>query len=317
MPCILLIDTARVKYDIIMVSIDSIYGEHMNLRDWEYFVAVAEYKHFGKAAEACHVSQPTLSAQLKKLEEYLGVNLVERDNRRVWLTPVGLEMAVRARRLLHEAEGLKQLARSQFNPLAGDIRLGAFPTLAPYYFPQVLPKVKKKLPDLRVFLIEEKTQNLLQQLSQGEIDAALLALPINKDQFDVIPVCKEEFLLAVPSAHPLARRKEIELDELQGQNLMLLDEGHCLREQALSVCQLAGAGENTTFRASSLETLRQMVVSGLGVTLIPAMAVNTAQDGIRYLSFKNPPLREIGLVFRHSDWRLPLWQKLAQVLRAG
>ncbi|MES2604252.1 MAG: LysR substrate-binding domain-containing protein [Pseudomonadota bacterium] len=306
-----------MKYDIIIASIDGIYGEHMNLRDWEYFVAVAEYKHFGKAAEACHVSQPTLSAQLKKLEEYLGVNLVERDNRRVWLTPVGVEMAVRARRLLHEAEGLKQLARSQFNPLAGDIRLGAFPTLAPYFFPQVLPKVKKKLPDLRVFLVEEKTQSLLQQLSQGEIDAALLALPINKDQLDVIPVCKEEFLLAVPSAHPLARRKEIEMDELQGQNIMLLEEGHCLREQALSVCQLAGAGENTTFRASSLETLRQMVVSGLGVTLIPAMAVNNTQDGIRYLSFKNPPLREIGLVFRHSDWRLPLWQKLAQVLRAG
>ncbi len=289
----------------------------MNLRDWEYFVAVADHKHFSKAAEACHVTQPTLSAQLKKLEQYLGVNLVERDNRNVWLTPIGQEMAVRARRMLSEAEGLKQLARSQFNPLAGDIKLGAFPTLAPYFLPLALPKVKKKLPDLRVFLVEEKTQVLLQQLQQGEIDAALLALPINKEQLDVIPVCKEEFLLAVPTAHPLARRKEIELDDLQGQNLMLLDEGHCLREQALSVCQLAGAGENTTFRASSLETLRQMVMSGLGVTLMPAMASNAAHHGIRYLAFKQPPMREIGLVFRRSDWRLPLWQKLAQVLRTG
>ncbi|MFN0002834.1 MAG: LysR substrate-binding domain-containing protein [Pseudohongiellaceae bacterium] len=287
----------------------------MNLRDWEYFVAIAEHKHFGRAAAACHVTQPTLSAQLKKLEHYLGVNLVERDNRRVWLTPVGEEMAVRARRLLNEAEGLKKLARSQFNPLAGDIRLGAFPTLAPYFLPIVLPKVKKKLPDLRVFLVEEKTQLLLQQLQQGELDAVLLAMPISKDKFDVIPVCKEEFLLAVPAAHILARRKQITIEELEGQNLMLLDEGHCLREQALSVCQLSGAGENSTFRASSLETLRQMVISGLGVTLIPAMAVVPDQDGIRYIPFKIPPMREIGLVFRHSDWRLPLWQKLAQVLR--
>jgi LysR family hydrogen peroxide-inducible transcriptional activator len=288
----------------------------MNLRDWEYFIAVADYRHFGKAAEACHVTQPTLSAQLKKLEGYLGVELVERDNRHVWLTPVGQEMALRARRMLQEAEGLKQLARSQFNPLAGDIRLGAFPTLAPYFLPLVLPKVKKKLPELRVFLIEDKTQILLQQLQGGEIDAALLAMPINKEQLDVIPVCKEEFLLAVPTNHQLARRKQITLDELQGQNLMLLEEGHCLREQALSVCQLAGAGENTTFRASSLETLRQMVISGLGVTLMPAMAVNSAQEGIRYLPFEIPPTREIGLVFRRSDWRLPLWQQLAQVLRS-
>jgi LysR family hydrogen peroxide-inducible transcriptional activator len=287
----------------------------MNLRDWEYFIAVADHLHFGKAAAACHVTQPTLSAQLKKLEHYLGVNLVERDHRNVWLTPLGQEMAVRARRMLNEAAGLKQLARSQFNPLAGDIKLGAFPTLAPYFLPLVLPKVKKRLPELRVFLVEDKTQLLLQQLQQGEIDAALLALPISKEQLEVIPICKEEFLLAVPAAHPLARRKQIDLDDLQGQNLMLLDEGHCLREQALSVCQLAGAGENTTFRASSLETLRQMVISGLGVTLMPAMAINKSQDGIRYLAFVTPPVREIGLVFRRSDWRLPLWQKLAQVLR--
>ncbi len=288
----------------------------MNLRDWEYFVAVADHKHFGKAAEACHVTQPTLSAQLKKLEGYLGVSLVERDNRHVCLTPVGQEMAVRARRMLQEAEGLKQLARSQFNPLAGDIRLGAFPTLAPYFLPLVLPKVKKKLPELRVFLIEEKTQTLIHQLQNGEIDAALLAMPAgDKDQFDVIPVCKEEFLLAVPPTHVYARRKQIDIDELQGQNLMLLEEGHCLREQALSVCQLAGAGENTAFRASSLETLRQMVASGLGVTLMPAMAARDSQDGIRYVAFSNPPAREIGLFFRRSDWRMSLWQQLAQVLR--
>jgi LysR family hydrogen peroxide-inducible transcriptional activator len=289
----------------------------MNLRDWEYFVAVADHKHFGKAAEACHVTQPTLSAQLKKLEEYLGVNLVERDNRRVWLTPIGTEMAVRARRLLNEAEGLKQLARSQFSPLAGDIKLGAFPTLAPYFLPQAVPKMKKKLPDLRVFLVEEKTNVLLHQLQQGTLDAALLALPMGKEQVDAIPVYKEDFLLAVPSGHALARRKEIDFDDLQGQDLMLLEEGHCLREQALSVCHLAGAGENSAFRASSLETLRQMVISGLGVTLIPAMAINPAQEGIRYLPFKEPPVREIGLVFRQSDWRLPLWQKLAQVLKSA
>lgn len=287
----------------------------MNLRDWEYFVAVAEHKHFGKAAQACHVSQPTLSAQLKKLEQYLGVELVERDNRRVWLTPVGQEMAVRARRLLNEAEGLKQLARSQFNPLAGDIRLGAFPTLAPYFFPLVLAKVKKNLAELRVYLVEEKTQTLLAQLQRGEIDAALLALPVGSDAVDAIPVFREAFWLAVPSSHSLAKRKHVDLADLQGQPLMLLEEGHCLREQALSLCSMAGAGEESAFRASSLETLRQMVVGGLGVTLMPELASHVEQPGIRYVPFATPPEREIALVFRRSDWRLPLWQKLAQVLK--
>lgn len=288
----------------------------MNLRDWEYFVAVAELKHFGKAAEACHVSQPTLSAQLKKLEQYLGVNMVERDSKRVWLTPIGEEMAVRARRLLAEAQGLKQLARSQHNPLAGDIRLGAFPTLAPYLLPLVLPRVKKKLPDLRVFLVEDKTPNLLQMLQQGSIDAALLALPLANTLLDAIPLHKEDFLLAVPAGHPLGRRKQVSIEDLHDQQLMLLEEGHCLREQALSVCQLAGADENTTFRASSLETLQQMVIGGLGITLVPKLAMKKETQGIHYIPFQQAPQREIALVFRRSDWRMKLWQALSQVLRS-
>jgi LysR family transcriptional regulator, hydrogen peroxide-inducible genes activator len=288
----------------------------MNLRDLEYFVAVATHKHFGKAATACNVSQPTLSAQLKKLEGYLGLNLVERDNRHVWLTPIGEEVAIRARRLLQEAEGIKQLARSQFNPLAGDIKLGAFPTLAPYYLPHVLPKVAKALPELRVYLVEEKTHVLLQQLLAGTLDAALLALPLSTEQVDAIPVYKEDFVLALPKKHALARLKKIELLDLAEQNLMLLDEGHCLREQALSVCQLAGIGENTTFRASSLETLRQMVASGLGITLMPMLATHDNDANIRYLPFATPPQREIALVYRRSDWRMPLWQQLAKVLRS-
>jgi LysR family hydrogen peroxide-inducible transcriptional activator len=287
----------------------------MNLRDFEYFVAVATHKHFGKAAAACHVSQPTLSAQLKKLEAYLGLNLVERDNRHVWLTPIGEQVAIRARRLLAEADGIKQLARTQFNPLAGDIKLGAFPTLAPYYLPKVLPAVGKALPELRVFLVEEKTQTLLQQLLAGNLDAALLALPQSSEQIDAIPVCQEDFLLAVPKQHALAKRKQLELSDLAEQDLMLLDEGHCLREQALSVCQLAGIGENPTFRASSLETLRQMVASGLGITLMPELAIHTADSQIRYLRFKKAPQRQIALVYRRSDWRLILWQQLAKVLR--
>jgi LysR family transcriptional regulator, hydrogen peroxide-inducible genes activator len=288
----------------------------MNLRDLEYFVAVATHKHFGKAATACNVSQPTLSAQLKKLEGYLGLNLVERDNRHVWLTPIGEEVAIRARRLLQEAEGIKQLARSQFNPLAGDIKLGAFPTLAPYYLPQVLPKVAKALPELRVYLVEEKTQTLLQQLLAGALDAALLALPLSSEQVDAIPVYKEDFVLALPKQHSLAKLKKIELTDLADQNLMLLDEGHCLREQALSVCQLAGISENTTFRASSLETLRQMVAGGLGITLMPLLATKENDPNIRYIPFTTPPQREIALVYRRSDWRMPLWQQLAKVLRA-
>jgi LysR family hydrogen peroxide-inducible transcriptional activator len=277
----------------------------MNLRDLEYLVALAEHKHFGRAALACHVSQPTLSAQLKKLEHTLGVALVERDSRRVWLTPIGAELALRAARAVHEVSALKAAAKAATDPLTGALRLGAFPTLAPYYLPQVLPHLQRALPRLQFWLVEEKTAQLHSQLLRGELDAALVALPAPNEGLDAIAVLQEPFLLAVPAGHALARKKSISAETVQGMALLLLDEGHCLRAQALSFCAQQGAAELSGFRATSL-----------GVTLMPAMAVQ-ADPGVRYLPFSGAgPGREIGLLFRRSDSRLPLFQKLAQVLRA-
>ncbi|NQD35410.1 LysR family transcriptional regulator [Permianibacter sp. IMCC34836] len=288
----------------------------MNLRDLQYLVAVAEYKHFGKAAEACHVSQPTLSQQLKKLEEYLGAQLIERDSRRVQLTTLGADIAARARRVVSEADALVQLARSASDPLVGELRLGAFPTLAPYYLPQVLPLLRQKLPDLKLFLVEDKTPHLVQLVLRGELDAALLALPVPHEGLEAISLFHEPFMLAVPKQHALAKRKQVELEDLQGQSLLLLEDGHCLRDQALEVCHLAGAGENATFRASSLETLRQMVAGGIGITLMPKMAVREQEDGVRYLPLKASTERNVGLVFRASTSRRRTLIHLVQLLRA-
>ncbi len=289
----------------------------MNLRDLRYLVAVADHKHFGKAASVCHVSQPTLSQQLKKLESYLDAQLIERDSRKVLLTPLGAEIAHRARRIVLEADGLVELARSASDPTRGDFRLGAFPTLAPYYLPRALPQLRHKLPHLRMFLVEEKTPVLVEQLISGELDAALLALPVLHEQLDVIPLFDEHFLLAVERKHPLARRKQVRQDDLEGQALLLLEDGHCLRDQALAVCTRTGAAENREFRASSLETLRQMVAGGIGITLMPAMAVPDSDAHVRYLPFAEPaPNRAIGLAFRRSSPRRATIQRLVQELRA-
>ena len=287
----------------------------MNLRDLQYLVAVADHQHFGKAADVCHVSQPTLSQQIKKLETYLGVAIFERDNRHVRLTPIGIDLVAKARRIVAESENLIQLAKSAGDPSVGDLRIGAFPTLAPYYLPKVLPAVRKKLPNLRLFLVEEKSPQLIQQLQSGELDAALLAMPIKQEGLDAVPLFEESFWLTVAADHPLARRKSVNVEDLQGLSLMLLEDGHCLREQALEVCQLAGASESATFKASSLETLRQMVASGLGVTLLPAMAKRDDDVHVRYIPFKTPPVRQVALVYRSSTARRQSLVLLIQVLR--
>lgn len=287
----------------------------MNLRDLRYLVAIAEHQHFGRAAGACHVTQPTLSQQLKKLEHYLGVALIERDSHRVMLTPIGREIAARARRVMQEADALVQLARAAKDPLTGDFRLGAFPTLAPYYLPRVLPTLRKRFPDLRLFLVEDKSPLLIQQLLRGDLDAALLAMPVTEESLDTIALFHEPFFLAVPKAHALARRGRVRQDDLAGQSLLLLEDGHCLRDQALAVCTRAGAGETAEFRASSLETLREMVAGDIGITLMPEMATRKDDRAVRYLAFDDAPTREIGLVFRRSTARRATMGALAQALR--
>ena len=277
----------------------------MNLRDLKYLVALADHRHFGKAADASFVSQPTLSTQIRKLEDELGVALVERAPRKVMLTPVGREIVERARRIVAEVDQLGEVARRSRDPEAGTVRLGIFPTLGPYLLPHVVPRIRKRFPQLELLLVEEKSDVLLQRLREGALDAALLALPVHDDQLHAEFLFEEPFLLAVPESHPLASHGPLALDDLSSQTLLLLEDGHCLRDQALDVCRTAGAGENGGFRATSLETLRQMVAANVGVTLLPSLAVKppvAQSDAIRLLPFRDPqPSRRIAMVWRRSS----------------
>lgn len=291
----------------------------MNLRDLRYLIALADLRHFGHAAEACHVSQPTLSTQIRKLEEELGVALVERAPRHVMLTPVGVDIAERARRVLADVEQMREMARRTTDPEAGSVRLGMFPTLGPYLLPHVVPKIRARFPRLELLLIEEKTASLLSMLRAGQLDAAVLALPLHEDWLEAEFLFEEPFMLAVPERHPLAGHHNLQLSELVDQHLLLLEDGHCLRDQALEVCSLAGAGEKEGFRATSLETLRQMVAAGVGITLLPMLAVNPpvpSSKSIQLLSFKDPPpTRRLAMVWRRSSAMGPFLHQLASVLR--
>jgi LysR family hydrogen peroxide-inducible transcriptional activator len=292
----------------------------MNLRDLRYLVALADHKHFGRAASASFVSQPTLSTQIRKLEDELGVSLVERAPRRVMLTPIGREIAERARRVIAEVTQMGELARRSQDPEAGTVRLGLFPTLAPYLLPHVLPGIRARFPRLELLLVEEKTDALLARLHEGRLDAAILALPLHDDQLHVEPLFTEPFLLAVPRTHDFAVRSQpLALHDLDHERLLLLEEGHCLRDQALDVCRLAGA-EERDFRATSLETLRQMVAAGIGMTLLPMLSVQPPVPpsiDIQLLAFEGkPPSREIAMTWRRSSAMGGFLQQLAGEFKA-
>ena len=291
----------------------------MNLRDLRYLIALADLRHFGRAAEYCHVSQPTLSTQIKKLEDELGVQLIERSPRQVMLTPVGCDIVTRARRVLAEVDQMRETARRTSDPEAGSVRFGIFPTLAPYLLPHVVPNIRARFPRLELLLVEEKTEVILHMLREGRLDCAVLALPLHEDWLDIEFLFDEPFILAVPATHPLATHRNLQLNELSEQHLLLLEDGHCLRDQALEVCTLAGAGEKEGFRATSLETLRQMVAAGVGITLLPILAVKppvAASEFIRLLPFKKPPpTRSLALVWRKSSAMSDFLKKMAEVLR--
>jgi LysR family transcriptional regulator, hydrogen peroxide-inducible genes activator len=291
----------------------------VNLRDLRYLVALAEHRHFGRAAEACFVSQPTLSTQIRKLEEELGVTLVERAPRKVMLTPAGHDIAERARRIVADVEQMKEAARRSQDPEAGTVRLGIFPTLGPYLLPHVVPRIRARFPRLELLLVEEKSPEILARLRSGRLDAALLALPVHDDQLHAEFLFEEPFLLAVSKGHVLASRGSLHLRDLRDERLLLLEDGHCLRDQALDVCHMAGAGENAGFQATSLETLRQMVAAGVGVTLLPALAVRPPvppSTDIHLLDFEGtPPSRRIAMVWRRSSAMASFLEQLAGILR--
>jgi LysR family hydrogen peroxide-inducible transcriptional activator len=291
----------------------------MNLRDLRYLVSLADLRHFGRAAEACHVSQPTLSTQVRKLEEELGVTLVERAPRQVMFTAVGREIVERARRVLADVEQLREAARRTTDPEAGSLRLGMFPTLGPYLLPHVVPGLRARFPRLELLLVEEKTETLLGMLRDGRLDAAVLALPLHDEGLESEFLFEEPFLLAVPAGHALAEATGLRLSQLAREHLLLLEDGHCLRDQALEVCALAGAGEKEGFRATSLETLRQMVSAGVGITLLPMLAVQPPvppSASLRIVPFRDPPpSRRVALVWRRSSARSDFLRDLAGVLR--
>ncbi len=288
----------------------------MTLQDLRYLVALAEHGHFGRAATACDVSQSTLSTQIKNLEQRLGVKLFERTTKSVSVTPIGREIAERARRVLEEVDAIVSLGQTISGPLSGGFSLGVIPTLGPYILPWLVPALKKHYPELRLTLREDLTVPLLERLGSHRLDAALMALPVPDGRLETLPLFDEPFWFAEPRGRKPAAGKIMKEDELRGQRLLLLTEGHCLRDQALAICGIADREDEGDFRATSLETILQMVATGLGTTLLPAMACSEA----RTRSVTTRPLeaglgRRIGLVWRRSYPRRRDIHLLAQTLR--
>ncbi|AGC44978.1 LysR family transcriptional regulator [Myxococcus stipitatus DSM 14675] len=290
------------------------------LRQLQYAVAVADTLSFREAATRCHVSQPSLSAQLAQLEEALGVRLFERDRKRVLPTAAGQRLVERARRLLLEADDLQDEARRVGNPLDGTLRIGIIPTVSPYLLPALTPLLRKQYPRLTLAWVEDKTEALTRSLEAGTLDAALLALEADVGDVERDHIAKDAFFVVAPKGHPLAARSTpVSLSELRDAKVLLLDEGHCLREQALAFCTRARAHEQE-FRATSLSTLAQMVAGGAGVTLLPALAIPTesrrAELVVRPIA---PPVphRTLALVWRRSTPLAAALRQLASTLREG
>jgi len=292
----------------------------MNLRDLGYLVAVADERHFGRAAEASYVSQPTLSTQIKKLETELGVALIERNPGQVMLTPAGEQVVERARAILREVDNIRGIARRAQDPESATLRMGLFPTIAPYLLPHVVPQIHRRFPNLELLLVDEKTEVVLQRLRDGGLDAVVVALPVPGEHLHEEYLFTEDFVLAVPATHPLAEIDgPVDLSVIATEPVLLLEEGHCLRDQALAVCRLAGASERGGFRATSLETLRQMVAAGVGITLLPQLAVVAPvppSADIVLLPFREPvPTRRIAMMWRETSVYRDFLPKVAAVMR--
>jgi LysR family transcriptional regulator, hydrogen peroxide-inducible genes activator len=277
-----------------------------SLQQLRFLCALADHRHFGRAAEACAVTQSTLSAGLKELEERLGVPLVERAHRRALLTPVGEEIVARGRRLLREAQDLTEAAKSGREPLAGPLRLGVIPTIGPYVLPAAMRGLAKAFPRLKLYLREEQTAPLLAKLEAGEIDLALIALPYATGELEVMTLGEDSLLVALPKTHPLAREKRISRADLAGEALLLMEDGHCLRSHALEACRLADPDRNEVFQGTSLKTLLHMAAGGIGVTLVPAIAAPSEispGSGLVARPLAGEPHRTPALVWRPSSAR--------------
>jgi LysR family transcriptional regulator, hydrogen peroxide-inducible genes activator len=296
----------------------------ITLRQLRYLSALARHGHFGRAAEACAVTQPALSMQIRDLERTLGVAVVERRPGDVMLTDVGREVARRGEDVLAASRDLVDFARHRSGLLTGRLTLGVIPSLAPYLLPRILPRLQSRFPELRLELRETQTRQLVEDIKNGTLDAALLALPVGEADLDAIALFEDLFLLAVPASDPRPETVRVAAGDIDQGRLILLEDGHCLRDQALAFCtsapgRNAGAAGNA-FAASSLTTVMQMVANGYGVTLIPQIAadVEGRDDRVKFLRLKNPePGRSIGLVFRRTSPRKADFAALGEVVKAS
>ena len=288
------------------------------MKQLEYLAALADTRHFGRAAERCHITQSTLSAGIRDLESVLGTAVAERSNRHVLMTRIGTTIAGRAKALLRQAEEMMEVARADRAPMTGEMRLGVIPTIGPFLLPRVLPALREKFPGLAVYLREEQTVPLLARLEDGEVDAALIALPCETGDLAVDDILEDEFLFACDRSHALADAGEVSPEALAGERLLLLEEGHCLRGHALDVCKIGDSRARAQFEASSLHTLVQMVAAGIGVTLVPRIAVEARIArgmGISLAPLAAPASRRIGLAWRSTSSREEEFRLLASTLR--
>ncbi|OYV34004.1 MAG: LysR family transcriptional regulator [Rhodospirillales bacterium 20-64-7] len=289
------------------------------LRQLRYLIAVVDRCHFGHAAEDCLVSQSTLSAAIQELEDLLGAPLLERTRRSVVPTALGREIAQRARSLLRQAEDLVDVAQAARDPVAGPFHLGVIPTIGPFMLPGVMPVLRHAFPNLKLYLREDQTARLLDQLQAGTLDAVVMALPYPLDDAEAMEIARDPFWVVCPPGHQLCANGSVRPSDMALEDLLLLEDGHCLRDHALAACELEGARRNVAFQGTSLHTLTQMVANGLGVTLLPQMALDAGI--LRGLDLSTVPLagdaafRQIGLVWRRGAGRKETCRRVGAVLR--
>ena len=295
--------------------------ERPSIRQLEYLVAVADHLNFREAAASCNVTQPALSTQLQQLEALLGVQLFERDTRRVVATAAGLQLAEEARGILSATDHLLDSARAAGEPLVGRLRLGVIPTVAPYILPSVVQATRRAHPELVLLLQEDQTDRIVQRLHSGELDLLLLALDVDLRGAAELPLFSDPCVLVCPAGHPLAEGGVLAESDLEGESVLLLEEGHCLRDHAMPICKSAGMTEYADFRATSLGTLLQMVGAGIGVTLVPEMAIageRNCNPGVIFRHFdEGGPSRSIGVAWRKSSAREEEFRALAETIRAA
>jgi len=281
----------------------------MTLNELRYIVAVARERHFGRAAEACHVSQPTLSVAVRKLEEELGVSLFERRKGDISITPIGEQIVSQAQRVLEEVAGLRQIALQGRDQLAGPLRLGAIYTIGPYLLPHLIPQLAETAPQMPLVVEENYTAVLCEKLKQGDLDIIVISLPFDEPGIRTLPLYEEPFVVLIPASHPFNQEEEIGIEQLSRENVLLLGAGHCFRDQVLEVCpdclgKSADGRPRQALESSSLETIRYMVASGLGVTVLPCTATGAERFSERLVQIRRfagtPPSRTVALAWRKS-----------------